>query len=119
MLIVTSFYLIFIVRSQDWRINGLGKINSTFIQFLNKAERLALSTDDESWLAFDPSAASILLDPSIVTSTRNAWVEVENVGRISRGAMIVDHDAKKANVKIVARLDHAKLQNMLESYLSD
>lgn len=105
--------------TMDWRLNVLGKIKSPSIEFLNKAERLALSNEDESWFAFDPSAAILLLDPNSGNSTMDAWVEVETVGKISRGAMIVDYMTKKTNVRIVTRLDKNLLMNSLVQYLSD
>ncbi|CAH1392003.1 unnamed protein product [Nezara viridula] len=105
--------------TKNWRLNDLGKIDSTFVNFLNKAEWLALANADETWLEFDPTAASFLLDPSIATSTKDAWVEVETSGTITRGAMILDQDNKKTNIRIVTGLDKVKLQSMLRTYLSD
>ncbi|CAH1392002.1 unnamed protein product [Nezara viridula] len=102
---------------KSWRLKDLGKIDSGFVRFLNKAEKVSLSRKDDSWMAYGQTAASVLLDPAIVTSTRMAWVDVEASGRLTRGAMILNQDTKLINVRIVTAISKIGLENMLLSYL--
>ncbi|XP_024226445.1 pyrimidine-specific ribonucleoside hydrolase RihA isoform X1 [Bombus impatiens] len=98
----------------DWRINVLGKINSSIVNFLNKAERKSL-TKSNSWSISDGMAAAIMLQPQLVT--RSIITNVSPViDGLARGSVLVDYTnltGKPKNAKIVQAIDTDGFQQLL------
>nr|XP_033337877.1 probable uridine nucleosidase 2 isoform X1 [Megalopta genalis] len=103
----------------EWRTNVLGKLNSTIMNFLNKAERLSMTNNTE-WISSDAMAATIMMWPeSIEEST------VTNVSPVTdgtaRGSVLVDYahsTGKPNNSEIIQRFNVTVFQDALLKYLS-
>lgn len=92
--------------SMDWRKNVLGKINSTIINFLNKAERINLSNSN-SWYASDAMAAATMLWPQLIIKSIETNVQPVIDG-LARGSILVDYTnltKKSKNARIIQSLD--------------
>lgn len=102
------------IFEQDWRINVLGKINSSIVNFLNKAERKSL-TKSTSWGISDGMAAAIMLQPQLVT--RSIVTNVSPViDGLARGSILVDYTnltGRPKNVKIIQAIDTDGFQQLL------
>ncbi|GLH11919.1 Uncharacterized protein GBIM_16625 [Gryllus bimaculatus] len=105
--------------SMDWRLNVFGKVESKYVDFLNKAERIALATDADSelWISADPVTAAVLLRPDLIVASEQRHVQAETGGRYGRGATFVGYDAPK-NTVIVKAFDAQRFQNLLLDNLS-
>ncbi|PBC25616.1 nucleoside hydrolase-like [Apis cerana] len=100
--------------SMDWRKNVLGKINSTIINFLNKAERINLSSSN-SWSASDAMAAAIILWPQLIIKSIETNVQPVIDG-LARGSILVDYTnltKKSKNVRIIQSFDTTTFQQFL------
>nr|BAN21453.1 inosine-uridine preferring nucleoside hydrolase [Riptortus pedestris] len=102
----------------DWRLNTLGKLESCFIEFLNRAEGVVLKRA-RVWSISDQVAAAIILNPAIIKSTKDAYLLVETCGNTSRGAVFRDDRHKTTNVRLITEVDKEGIQTMLLEYLND
>lgn len=80
---------LWMVFKQDWRLNVLGKLNSTIMQFLNKAERVSL-LGSSSWIYADAMAAALIRWPdfnrkSVVTNLSPVFTGM------AKGSVLVDY----------------------------
>ncbi|XP_054016615.1 uncharacterized protein LOC128897017 isoform X2 [Hylaeus anthracinus] len=75
--------------SKDWRINTLGKINSTAMRLLNKAEQVSLM-NSTSWVVSDAVAAAIMIWPQFAQSSTVVNVSPVIDG-MARGSVLVDY----------------------------
>lgn len=101
----------------DWRINTLGKIDTCAVEFMNKAERISLKKE-RVWGLADQVAVSIVLNPTIVKATKEAYLLVETCGDTGRGAVFRDDYHKTPNVKLVTEVDKDSIEELLIEYLS-
>ncbi|XP_066907088.1 uncharacterized protein [Halyomorpha halys] len=98
---------------KDWRLKVLGKIDSAFIRFLNKAEKLSLYRKDDLWTPYAQTAASVILDPTIVNSSATANVKVDPSGHVTAITAILGHYKDIPNVKIVTEVSKTLQEDML------
>ncbi|KAK9298958.1 hypothetical protein QLX08_007875 [Tetragonisca angustula] len=105
--------------SLDWRKNILGKINSSIVNFLNKAEQKSLTKSD-SWSVSDAMAAAVMLQPQLVTKSI-----VTNVSPVmdgfARGSVLVDYanlTSRSKNTEIIQSIDTAAFQQLVLEKLS-
>lgn len=92
----------------------MGKINSTIINFLNKAERINLSSSN-SWNTSDAMAAATMLWPQLITKSIETNVQPVIDG-LARGSILVDYTnltKKSKNVKIIQSFDTTTFQQFL------
>lgn len=98
----------------DWRKNVLGKLNSTTINFLNKAE-YSYNMKSSSWIASDAMAAAVLIRPELVEK-----YIVTNVAAVvdgsARGSLLVDYTnltSRPNNTKIIDSFNVTGYQELL------
>ncbi|XP_076631399.1 uncharacterized protein LOC143346799 [Colletes latitarsis] len=98
----------------DWRINTLGKINSTIVNFLNNADRKTISKHNE-WSPADAMAAAVMIWPELIKT-----FTITNVSPVidgmARGSVLVDYinsTGKPKNVKIVQTFNTTAFQELL------
>ncbi|MCB2202598.1 nucleoside hydrolase [bacterium] len=68
--------------------------------------------------AADPLAMAVMLEPEIVQEATEKYVQIERMGRLSRGMTVIDwwNKSKKApNVKIVLKVDSQRFFELLRS----
>ncbi|XP_076397506.1 nucleoside hydrolase isoform X2 [Megachile rotundata] len=103
----------------DWRKNVLGKVNSTIMNFLNKAERISLSKS-KSWTSADTMAAAIMLESKLITKSIVTNVSPVLDG-VARGSVLVDYTnltGRPENTKIVQSFNLTAYQKLLLRKLS-
>ena len=117
--IYMKWHKITIIFEQDWRKNILGKINSSIVNFLNKAEQKSLTKSD-SWSVSDAMAAAVMLQPQLVTKSI-----VTNVSPVmdgfARGSVLVDYanlTSRSKNTEIIQSIDTAAFQQLVLEKLS-
>ncbi|OAD58555.1 Pyrimidine-specific ribonucleoside hydrolase RihA [Eufriesea mexicana] len=100
--------------SMDWRKNVLGKMNSTIMSFLNKAEQKSLSNTN-SWSVSDAMAAAVMLWPELAIKSI-----VTNVSPVidgfTRGSVVVDYTnltSKPKNARIILSFNTTAFQQLL------
>ncbi|XP_076237552.1 uncharacterized protein LOC143181162 isoform X2 [Calliopsis andreniformis] len=100
--------------SLDWRLNVLGNINSTIVNFLNKAERQSL-LQSTSWLTSDAMAASLIMWPEFVTKSIVTNLSPVFTG-MAKGSVLVDYTnltGKPNNAEIVQSFNISAFQQVL------
>ncbi|XP_076756606.1 inosine-uridine preferring nucleoside hydrolase [Xylocopa sonorina] len=104
--------------SLNWRKYVLGKVNSTIVNFLNKAERVYLSKTDV-WDPADAMAAAIMLWPKLITKSIVTNVSPVIDG-LARGSVTVDYTNltdRPKNARIIQSFDvNAFQQLVLEKF---
>ncbi|XP_017876031.1 probable uridine nucleosidase 2 [Ceratina calcarata] len=99
---------------QDWRTNVLGKINSTIVDFINKAERISLDKCDW-WSSSDTMAIATVLWPELITKSVLANVLPVTDG-IARGSVLVDYNGltdRPKNARIVQSFNVTAFQQLV------
>ncbi|XP_078044096.1 nucleoside hydrolase [Augochlora pura] len=103
----------------DWRANILGKLNSTAMNFLNKAERLSIANSTE-WTPADAMAAAIMIWPELIEESTVTNVSPVTDGA-ARGSVLVDYThltGKSNNSEIVQCFNVTAFQDALLKHLS-
>lgn len=105
---------------QSWRVNELGSINSSFIEFLNKAENKIISYGLQAWNPSDAMAAAVMLWPNLVKKsiTVNTTPVIDGA---ARGSLLIDYaelTSKPKNVEIIQEIDVEEFKHILTYYLS-
>ncbi|XP_043261087.1 non-specific ribonucleoside hydrolase RihC-like [Colletes gigas] len=100
--------------SADWRINTLGKINSTIMNFLNNAESKTILRNNE-WHPGDVMAAAVMIWPELIKTfiIRNVSPVVDGM---ARGTVLVDYTnstGKPKNAKIIQSFNTTAFQEVL------
>ncbi|XP_008547463.1 uncharacterized protein LOC103571186 isoform X2 [Microplitis demolitor] len=106
--------------SKSWRVNELGSINSSFIEFLNKAENKIISYGLQAWNPSDAMAAAVMLWPNLVKKsiTVNTTPVIDGA---ARGSLLIDYaelTSKPKNVEIIQEIDVEEFKHILTYYLS-
>lgn len=105
--------------SMDWRTNVLGKLNSTIMNFLNKAERVSLE-DSTEWISSDAMAAAAMIWPNTIEASITTNVSPVIDG-MARGSILVDYKhstGKPNNAVIIEKFNVTVFQNALLKLLS-
>ncbi|XP_076653319.1 nucleoside hydrolase [Halictus rubicundus] len=100
--------------SMDWRKNVLGKLNSTIMNFLNKAERVSLAHSTE-WVSSDAMAAAATIWPTMIETSIVSNVNPVTDGT-ARGSVLVDYEhstGKPNNAEIVRNFNATAFQDTL------
>ena len=98
----------------DWRLNVLGKVNSTIVRFLNEAERKSIS-QSTSWLSSDTMAAAVMIWPEFITRSIKTNVEAVYTG-MARGSVLVDYTnvtGRPVNTEIVQAFNVTAFKDVL------
>jgi len=96
----------------------LGRVDSTFIKFLNKAE--SKIRDLPNWEPSDPLIAAAMLCPKLIQKSVVLNLTPVIDGQ-ARGGTLVDYmqqTHKPNNVEIIQEIDVEEFQKILLSYLS-
>ncbi|GBP81709.1 Probable uridine nucleosidase 2 [Eumeta japonica] len=108
--------------THHWRIHTLGALQSERIQFLNKAERLALAAAEphEPWNFADPVLAAAVLFPELTTKVDSHALVAVTQGEL-RGGVAVDYygllkDSRR--VRLLSGVDVEKYKTLLLDYFS-
>ncbi|XP_033232125.1 uncharacterized protein LOC117183076 [Belonocnema kinseyi] len=103
---------------KEWRQNVFGKLNSSIVDFLNKAETIS-SSKITDWTGDDALAVAVAIWPEMITHFL-----ITNVtpvyGRTMRGAVLVDYQnltSKPKNAKIVQSFDLDFFKSKLLNYV--
>ncbi len=91
-----------------------------FRKIVATARRYNAEHDRSGLVAADALAMAVALDPSIVTRRETRAVAVELDGRFTRGATVVDWDARlgrPAQANIVLEVDHVRFEAMVRRAL--
>ncbi|XP_047362816.1 probable uridine nucleosidase 2 isoform X1 [Vespa velutina] len=103
--------------SLEWRYNVFGKLNSTMVDFLNKAERIALNSTVE-WCPIDTIAVATVIWPAFIlkSTLKNIYPVIDGTGR---GSILVDYAESTdriKNAKIIQEYDMVMLKDKLLHY---
>ncbi|XP_043487407.1 probable uridine nucleosidase 2 [Polistes fuscatus] len=103
--------------SLDWRKNVFGKLNSTMVDFFNKAERIAIQSMSK-WCPTDAIAMAAVIWPGfIIKSTlKNVYPVVDGT---ARGSILVDYiesTGRLKNTKIIQEYNISMFQHRLLYY---
>lgn len=96
----------------------LGRVNSIFIKFLNKAE--SKIKESPNWEPSDSLIAAAMLCPKLIKKSAVLNLTPVIDGQ-ARGGTLVDYTKKTHkpnNVEIIQEIDVKEFQNILLSYLS-
>lgn len=94
------------VLSLEWRKNVFGKLESSTVKFLNKAERISLSQDN-AWQPADAITVATMIWSNLITQStlKNVYPVVDGTGR---GSILVDYAEstdRAKNTKIVQKIN--------------
>ncbi|KAF7387513.1 hypothetical protein HZH68_013190 [Vespula germanica] len=103
--------------SLEWRHNVFGKLNSTMVDFLNKAERIALNSMVK-WCPIDAIAVATMIWPSFIlkSTLKNIYPIIDGAGR---GSVLVDYEESTdriKNAKIIQEYDMVMFKDKLLHY---
>ncbi|XP_008187965.1 probable uridine nucleosidase 1 [Acyrthosiphon pisum] len=104
--------------SSSWRKNVLGRVDSTFIRFLNKAE--SKIKESPNWEPSDSLIAAAMLCPKLIQKSVVLNMTPVIDGQ-ARGGTLVDYiqqTHKPNNVEIIQEIDVEEFQKILLAYLS-
>ncbi|XP_044729697.1 probable uridine nucleosidase 2 [Chrysoperla carnea] len=104
----------------EWRRNMLGSINSTAIDYLNKAERIAKRHYELKWQCSDGYLLSTALNPKIVTAAERYYASIVIQGEL-RGGVIADKNhvlQRYKNTIVITQVDMDAFKQHLLTYLS-
>ncbi|XP_076277407.1 nucleoside hydrolase isoform X2 [Lasioglossum baleicum] len=119
MIICICLFEWYLFLQQDWRINVLGKLNSTIMNFLNKAERVNLEHSTE-WISSDAMTAAAMIWPNTIEASITTNVSPVIDG-MARGSVLVDYahsTGKPNNTEIIQKFNVTVFQNALLKLLS-
>ena len=100
--------------STDWRMNVLGKVNSTIVRFLDKAERLSIPLST-MWKPSDAMAAAIMIWPELIITSIKTNVHAVYTG-MARGSVLVDYTnitGRPENTEIVQAFNATAFEDLL------
>ncbi|KAK2589328.1 hypothetical protein KPH14_007876 [Odynerus spinipes] len=103
--------------SLEWRNNVFGKLNSSTVTFLNKAESISLNKES-AWHPADVITVATMIWPDIIlqSTVKNVYPVVDG---IARGSVLVDYTestGRTKNAKIVQEYNVEKFQDILLHY---
>ncbi|KAI4485578.1 hypothetical protein M0802_012700 [Mischocyttarus mexicanus] len=103
--------------SLEWRKNVFGKLNSSIVDYFNKAERIALKSM-KTWCPTDAITMAALIWPNfIIKSTlKNVYPVIDGTGR---GSILVDYiesTGRLKNTKIIQEYNITMFQRELLHY---
>ncbi|XP_014236060.2 probable uridine nucleosidase 2 [Trichogramma pretiosum] len=102
----------------DWRAHILGsQRNSEIIEFLNKAEQIAIKSVNGEWISDDSLALSSAIWPKKIITKRNKGEIIPITGGLHRGFVIFKKQTSNKNVEIVEDYNHQMFQLKLLKYL--
>lgn len=99
-----------------FRVEVLGNMGTAQIELLNAIEANILESVTGSWLAPDPVAAAVLIEPAVATKTEFQYCTVELQGMHTRGMMVVDRNGfleKPPNCTLITDVDLPLYEKML------
>lgn len=105
--------------SKEWRVNTLGALNNSVVEFLNKAEEIVLK-DSANWTPVDGMAAASMIWGSLIKQSVVTNVNAVICGEAC-GSVQVDYTnatGRFQNAEIVESFDSAAFQDILLEYLS-
>ena len=100
--------------STDWRVNVLGKVNSTIVRFLNEAERISIP-QSTTWKPSDAMAAAVMIWPEFITRSIKTNVDAVYTG-MARGSVLVDYTnltGRPKNTEIVQAFNVTAFKDLL------
>ncbi|XP_014275082.1 uncharacterized protein [Halyomorpha halys] len=103
--------------SLDWRLNVLGGLNSGWMHFLKLAESKSLPKLKQ-WSPFDQLAAAVIINPKVATNWTDTKIYVETCGVHGRGAVFVDYNSEKKNVRIITQVNMELFKSLILSLLA-
>ncbi|XP_057318968.1 uncharacterized protein LOC130663639 isoform X2 [Microplitis mediator] len=106
--------------SQNWRGNELGSINSSSVEFLNKAEQKVFSYGLQRWSPSDAMTAAVMMWPNLVKKSININA-IPVIDGAARGSLLIDYlelTTKPKNVEIIQEIDVEEFKHILIYYLS-
>lgn len=92
----------------------LGKVNSTIVRFLNKAERISIP-QSTTWQPSDAMAAAIMIWPEFITRSIKTNVNAVYTGT-ARGSVLVDYTnltGRPENTEIVQAFNATAFKDVL------
>ncbi|XP_019699821.2 uncharacterized protein LOC105189338 [Harpegnathos saltator] len=109
--------------SYDWRVNILGKVNTPFIQMLNRVEdicqlirkgrKIGRSLDAQHYVISDAILAGIVIRPDMARNICACYADVELHGSKTRGQIVIDRGSMKKNVHLIENFDSETLKQLL------
>ncbi|XP_057318972.1 uncharacterized protein LOC130663643 [Microplitis mediator] len=103
---------------KGWRLKEFGSINSSVINFLNKAERKTFSSESLMWEPSDAMTAAVMLCPFLAKSTIEINVTPVTDG-VARGTMLIDYSEKSGktkNVEVIQEFHTEEFKRLLLYY---
>ncbi|EFN77773.1 Pyrimidine-specific ribonucleoside hydrolase rihA [Harpegnathos saltator] len=107
----------------DWRVNILGKVNTPFIQMLNRVEdicqlirkgrKIGRSLDAQHYVISDAILAGIVIRPDMARNICACYADVELHGSKTRGQIVIDRGSMKKNVHLIENFDSETLKQLL------
>ncbi|XP_076684717.1 uncharacterized protein LOC143377387 [Andrena cerasifolii] len=100
--------------SVDWRVNVLGKVNSTIVRFLNEAERISIP-QSTTWKPSDAMAAAVMIWREFITRSIKTNVDAVYTG-MARGSVLVDYTnltGRLENTEIVQAFNVTAFKDVL------
>ncbi|XP_026680068.1 probable uridine nucleosidase 2 isoform X2 [Diaphorina citri] len=76
--------------TKEWRVNVLGAINNTLMDFMNKVERVVLDRNLTYWQSPDSMAVLAFSQPEVIASMFTPKVYVLSEGELARGVTLLD-----------------------------
>ncbi|KAI5740455.1 hypothetical protein M8J76_004057 [Diaphorina citri] len=88
--------------TREWRVNVLGAINNTLMDFMNKVERVVLDRNLTYWQSPDSMAVLAFSQPEVIASMFTPKVYVLSEGELARGVTLLDRDTNNTNSKVIS-----------------
>ncbi|KAI5706044.1 hypothetical protein M8J75_004343 [Diaphorina citri] len=88
--------------TKEWRVNVLGAINNTLMDFMNKVERVVLDRNLTYWQSPDSMAVLAFSQPEVIASMFTPKVYVLSEGELARGVTLLDRDTNNTNSKVIS-----------------
>ncbi|XP_045506937.1 probable uridine nucleosidase 2 isoform X1 [Colias croceus] len=99
----------------DWRLNVLGAIPSTVMQYLNKFERLSIPAQAPQWVLLDPAVMAAAINDSMAD-----WkMSYNSIGLCeNRGIATNNFTSEKPNARVLYSMDRDEYKQLLYNIFS-